>query len=65
MIDIDDIRAQIKKKTGIDAAALNGETAEELISQTKAVLASEQDRYSRDTRKQFAEWAENLASASN
>lgn len=56
---IEEIRQRIEKETGIPASLLIGETAEETISQAKALLAYKreaEDPEPQSTRDQFSNW---------
>lgn len=59
-MNMDDLKMRIEHDTGVPAALLTGETAEECIVQAKALLALKRD-YSyqpaqKTTREQFADW---------
>ena len=56
---IEELKQAIEQQTGVPAALLNGETAEENIAQAKAVLAYRKEQEAQRTRttsEQFGEW---------
>lgn len=58
-MNIDEIKQEIEKRTGVPASLLNGETAEENIAQAKALLAYKREAEAerpKSTREQFTEW---------
>lgn len=56
---LEDLKTEIEQRTGIPATILNGESAEELIAQAKALHAYRKQYKAeapKDTRTLFAEW---------
>ena len=62
-MSIEDVKKDIERRTGVPANLLTGETEEELVAQSKALLAYKKSAApaqipapKRTTREQFAEW---------
>ncbi len=55
---IEDLKNQISEQTGVPVSLLTGETAEETISQAKALIMykKETDTIPKNKREQFADW---------
>ena len=61
-MSIEELKKTIEQRTGVPAAFLTGETAEENIAQAKALLAYSRERAQKQpqsTAEQFATWAGN------
>ena len=54
-MDIENFKQEIENRTGVPAAILSGDTAEENIAQAKALLAYRNSQ-EKPTRDQFADW---------
>lgn len=58
-MNIEEVKAEIEKQTGVPAHLLNGETVEENIAQAKALLAYKreaEEQRPKSTREQFKQW---------
>ena len=58
-MNLEELRQEIERRTGVPATLLTGETAEENIAQAKALLAFRMGRETqkpKSTAEQFAEW---------
>ena len=58
----EELKQAIEQKTGISAALIAGDTAEEAIAQARAVLAyrrEQEGQRPKSTKEQFAEWFRN------
>ena len=54
-MEIENLKQEIENRTGVPAAILSGDTAEENIAQAKALLAYRNSQ-EKPTRDQFADW---------
>lgn len=60
----EELKQAIEKQTGIPAALIAADTAEDIIDQARSILAYRQDlerQREKTTREQFAEWARDLS----
>lgn len=56
---VEELKQQIEQRTGMPAALLAGETAEEVVARAKAILAykrKQEAQRPKSTKEQFAEW---------
>lgn len=58
-MNIDELKQTIEQRAGVPASLLTGETAEEVIARTKAILAFKRElepQRTKTAREQFADW---------